>query len=49
MCVLCAFAGEHFNIIADHLSHNRLSKAVQCAVEELGIQQLLRVPSHGAI
>jgi hypothetical protein len=43
---LCDLAGVHFNTIADHLSHDRLSDAVRCAMEDLGIQQLLRVPSH---
>ena len=46
---LCALAGVHFNRIADHLSHDRLSDAVQCAMEEFGILKLLRVPSHAAI
>jgi hypothetical protein len=38
-------AGDHFNIIADHLSHNRIALALACASKELGIV-LSRMPSH---
>jgi hypothetical protein len=39
----------YFNTITDHLSHDRLSEAVRCAVEDLGIQHLLRVLSHATV
>ena len=40
-------AGTVFNKIADHLSHDRVQLAQQCAAIELGVK-LRRLPSHVA-
>ena len=40
--------GSQYNKVADHLSHNQVANAVQCAFDELGIT-LRRLPSHAAI
>ena len=37
-------AGAFFNLIADHLSHNRVNEAVSCAFSTLGVK-LLPMPS----
>jgi hypothetical protein len=41
------YAGDHFNKVADHLSHDRPQLAAQCALSELGVT-LRRLPSHPA-
>jgi hypothetical protein len=43
----CVCPGDFFNIIADHLSHNRVRLAEECALRELGVT-LKRMPSHAA-
>jgi len=45
LTLTCACAGDVFNIIADHLSHNRLCDARRVARSELGVS-LRRLPSH---
>jgi hypothetical protein len=39
--------GSQYNKVADHLSHNRVADALQCASDEFGIT-LRRLPSHKA-
>jgi hypothetical protein len=39
--------GSQYNKVADHLSHNQVANAVQCAFDELGIT-LRRLSSHAA-
>ena len=41
------YVGSQYNKIADHLSHNRVADALQCASDEFGVT-LRRLPSHGA-
>lgn len=45
--MICTCAGSFFNIIADHLSHNRRCSASRVALSELGVT-LQRLPSHRA-
>ena len=39
--------GSQYNKVADHLSHNRVAAALQCASAEFDVT-LRRLPSHEA-
>jgi hypothetical protein len=43
----CHTTGDHFNLIEDHLSHNREQAAITCAASALGVLLAL-LPSSQA-